>query len=168
MAEATLAWRTGEGLLGQGRAKEAEAVFRKLLARMEAGAAFDAGYRRCVVLSSLGRSLGAQGRAGEAEAIYRRELAALAALAQDDGVRRQTGIVDTDLADVLAAQGRYAEARAKYEAALEIAKRRTDESADRRRLSAVGHTRAEAGELAEARRRYLEALALFRADKPRE
>jgi len=164
MAEVTLTWREGEALLGQGRAKEAEEVFRKLLARLDAGAAYDTAYDRCLTLGRLGRSLRAQGRAGEAEAVYRQELAALAALPQDDQVRRQTGAAHTDLADALLDQGRYGEARAEYEASLEIKERLGGEE---RGIAVVqgqlGTLALMQRDLAEARRRYREALERFRA-----
>ncbi len=94
-------------------------MFRRLLARIEAGAAFDAGYHRCPTLMRLGRSLAGPGRAGEAEAVYRGELAALAGLGAE---RRACGgrpiAAHTGLADVLTDLGRFAEARAEYEDAL--------------------------------------------------
>ena len=64
-------WRQGEALLGAGRAAEAEGVFRGLLARLEAGAAFEAGYQRANVLGTIGRCRRAQGRPSEAAADHR-------------------------------------------------------------------------------------------------
>ena len=67
--------RHGETLLGQGRAVEAEQVFRELLARMDAGLAYGgdlAAYDRALTLSWLGRCLEAQGRTGQAIDMYRK------------------------------------------------------------------------------------------------
>ena len=164
-AEFTLASRQGETLLGQGRAAEAEAIFRALLARMEGGMAYggtEAGYHRAITLARLGRSLADQGQAGAAEGVYRQALDALAGLEQTDSVRRQTGAAHTDLADVLAAQGRYAEARTEYEKAL----RMIQDIGDDRSVAAVqgqlGALALREGDRDEARRRYRQALESFR------
>ncbi|NOZ27623.1 MAG: tetratricopeptide repeat protein [Chloroflexi bacterium] len=163
-AEFLLESQRGEMLRSRGQAREAEGVFRRLLALMDAGADYDTGYDRCLTLGRLGRSLAAQGRAGEAEAVYRQKLAALAALEQTDQVRRETGIVHTDLADVLRDQGRYAEARAEYEASLAI---KQELGGEERGIAVVqgqlGTLAMLQGDLAEARRRYREALTRFRA-----
>jgi tetratricopeptide (TPR) repeat protein len=163
MAEATLLWRQGEALLGAGRAAEAERAFRELLARMEAGAAFDAGYQHCAVLTGLGRSLHAQGQPGQAAEVYRRVLAETAALEQTDNVRRHAGALHADLADALADLGRYAEARAEYGAALEIVRGLGDERSASVVLGQLGTLALAQGDLAEARRRHLEAVDAFRA-----
>lgn len=160
----------GEALLDAGRAREAEVLFRDLLARLPAadGAAPDAwGYERALTLGRIGRTLGAQGRPEQAAAAYRQELALLARLAQSDTVRREAGVTHTDLADVLADLGRYAEARAEYEASLAIKRENGD-------LRGIGVSEGQLGTLAllqrdyaEARRRYRDALAAFqRLDEP--
>lgn len=164
-AEFTLASRQGETLLGQGRAGEAEALFRRLLARMDGGMAYaglEAGYHRAITLARLGRSLGAQGQAGAAEGVYRQELAALAGLEQTDDVRRLTGAAHTDLADVLAAQGRYAEARTEYEASLEIHRSQGNERDVAVNAGQLGTLALQEGNRDEARRRYRQALESFR------
>ncbi|MBE2236127.1 MAG: tetratricopeptide repeat protein, partial [Anaerolinea sp.] len=160
----------GEALRAAGRAREAEALFRDLLARLPAadGAGTDAwGYERAVTIHRLGRTLRAQGRPEQAAAAYRQELALLARLAQSDTVKRQAGAAHADLADVLADLGRYAEARAEYAASIEAGKAIGDA-----RMVAVGN--GQLGTLAlrqrdygEARRRHRDALAAFqRLDEP--
>ncbi|MCP4353864.1 MAG: tetratricopeptide repeat protein [Desulfobacterales bacterium] len=156
--------RRGEGLWQKGRAKEAEQIFRGLLARMDAGMDYDGTYDRALTLFRLGRCLKSQGRAVEAETEYRRALDVLAGMDQNDkGVRRQTGVVHTDLADTLRNQGHYSEAKEQYEAALKI-----DESLGDKRGAAVDL--GQLGTLAmlqrdyeEAKQRYKEALNHFKA-----
>jgi tetratricopeptide (TPR) repeat protein len=162
--------RQGELLLDQGRAAEAEAVFRRLLTRMDAGAAYDTGYDRAQTLGRLGRSLRSQGRPAEAERAYRRELEVLdglerQALPEDTGkaVRRQTGLAHTDLADVLTDQGRYAEAREHYENGLKIAQSQDDKRQEALVLGQLGMLALAEGDYAEAQASTLEALERFRA-----
>ena len=160
-----LASRRGEILLDQGRAREAEQVFRRLLARMDAGTAYESTYDRPLTLHRLGRSLKHQGRLREAEAEFGRALEVLAELDPERReVRRQTGTVHTDLADVLRDQGRYAEAREHYEESLRI--KETLEGEERGKAVVLGQLGTLAlmeEDYAEARRRYREALARFRA-----
>lgn len=183
--------RRGEMLLDAGRARDAEAVFRALLARMEPTAdgltTDDSGlttkdfepttdYDYALTILRLGRSLRAQGRPGDAEAAYRRELEVLATLlgdralpttglttkdSGDAALWRQTGAAHTDLADVLTDQGRYPEARAEYEAALEIAKATDDERQQGVVLGQLGMLALQEGDFAEAERQYRDALARF-------
>src|SRR5690606_39093023 len=120
--EYLLASQQGQRLLQQGRAAEAERVFRGLLARLEAGAAYEAGYDQTLIMRNIGLSLSAQGRPAAAAEQYRAALALAATLEQDKDVKRQTGIYHTDLADALTDLGGYAEARQEYEATLEIMK----------------------------------------------
>ena len=176
--------RQGELLLDQGRARDAEALFRRLLARMlpplpapplsqrERGPGGEGemwAYNRAQTLRNLGRSLARQGRPGQAEAEYRRALEVLAGLAvgadpaSAPAVRRETGAVHTDLADVLRHQGRYPEAREHYQAALEIDQALGDERGAAVVLGQLGALALMEGDHAEAARRYREALAQFRA-----
>ena len=62
--EYLLASRQGETLLQQGRAAEAERVFRALLARLEAGAAYDASLRPRDDADAAGPLPGGAGAAG--------------------------------------------------------------------------------------------------------
>src|SRR5207248_2542929 len=64
----------GEALWQQGRAAEAERLFRDLLARLEAGVAYDAAYDHAQTLAYLGRCLEAQGRAAQGIEWNRRAL----------------------------------------------------------------------------------------------
>ena len=61
-AEYLILSQRGEGFLQQGRAAAGEQMFRDLLARLEAGAAYDAAYDHALTLFWLGRCLEAQGR----------------------------------------------------------------------------------------------------------
>lgn len=185
-AEWTLQSRQGEMLWEQGRVREAEAVFRELLARMgeaqnvkhETSGEEVGGYELALTLGRLGRSLSAQGRPREAEAEYRRALAVLEQLlggralpatrlttadAADASLWYQTGVAHTDLADVLMLQGRYPEARAQYEAALKIAQALDDERGVAAVSGQLGTLALREGDFAEAERQYRDALARFRA-----
>lgn len=147
----------GEQLRGAGRVPEAAQVFQDILDGLGAGPS----YERALTLHRLGRCFESAGRPDQAAAYYRQKLAMLEQLEQSDGVKRQTGAAQTDLADVLADMGQYGPARAAYQAALAIAK----EQNDGRQLGVVngqlGTLAMREGDLAEAERRYKAALATF-------
>ncbi|XOF34087.1 MAG: CHAT domain-containing protein [Candidatus Electrothrix sp. YB6] len=130
----------GEQLWQNGQPVAAVQVVEDILAGLEKTSS----YQRCITLHRLGRCCMAQSPA-EAEQHFQQELAELAQLEQSEGVRRQTGIAQTDMADVLTAQGRYTEAKAAYQAGLEI-----DEVLGNTRGVAV--TKGQLGTLAKARR----------------
>lgn len=159
--EYLLASQQGQRLRQQGRAAEAERVFRGLLARLEVGAAYEAGYDQTTTLAQLGRCLRAQGRPAAAVEHYRSALALVATLEQDQDVKRQTGAYHTDLADVMTDLGRYAEARQEYEAALVIDRELGDERGEATDLGQLGTLALVQNDLNEARQRYREALATF-------
>ncbi len=170
----------GETLLNSGRARDAEAVFRGLLARFPTpaldpspipdGGGVGVGvwaYERAVTLGRLGRALCDQGRPADAAECYRQELASLARQEQTAAVQRQAGAAHTDLADALADLGRYAEARAEYEAALETMRALDDRRSVAAILGQLGTLALMQADYAEARRRYTDALAAFRSlDEP--
>ncbi|MCP4699661.1 MAG: tetratricopeptide repeat protein [Gammaproteobacteria bacterium] len=151
----------GEQLFSAGRTGEAQQVFEEVLA----GLGEQPSYERCVTLLRLGRCLNMQGHLDEAEVSYREALAVAGLLEQSSGVKRQTGGLQTDLADVLTNRGDYAGAREAYEVALEIA----TEQDDRRQMGIVnlqfGTLVLQQNDLAEAARRYREALGIFQALK---
>ena len=170
----------GEGLLSAGRARQAEQVFRELLARFPPPVARNQvfpknlvshppeegdpwAYERALTLGRLGRALRAQGRPAQAADAYRQELAALADQEQTESVERETGVVHTDLADALRDLGRYAEAREQYEAALAVDRDLGDERGAAVDLGQLGTLALLQRDYAEARRRYAEALAAFQA-----
>jgi len=161
-AEYLMASQRGETLRSQGRAAEAEKVFRGLLARMEAGADYDTGYDRCLTFGRLGRSLCDQGQPEAAAETYREALAAAKKLEQTEQVRRMAGGIHTDLADVLSDLARYNEAREQYEAALEIDQALGDARGAAVDLGQLGTLALQQGNLTEARQRYTAALTAFR------
>jgi len=157
-------------LLAAGRASEAEAVCRDLLARfsppLPAGEGPGVGvetwaYERAITLSRLGRTLRAQGRPTEAADCHRQKLAALVRLEQSDTVRHEMGGAHADLADALAELGRYAEAQVEYDAALEVARELDFKREAAATLGQLGLLALRQGDYAEARHRYSEALAAF-------
>jgi Flp pilus assembly protein TadD len=78
----------GRAILDQGRAAEAEEVFRRALTLKEEGG--DTAISRGITMDMLGRSIRDQGRAAEAEEVFRRSLA----LAEEGGAK-------ADLIDVI-------------------------------------------------------------------
>jgi tetratricopeptide (TPR) repeat protein len=151
----------GQRLLQQGRAGQAEQVFRALLARLEGPAAYDTRYDQTLVLGYLGRCLRAQGHPIEAADLYRCALSLAEGLEQTESVRNQIGFYHADLADALAGLGQYAEARANYEKSLAIAQQNGNDRSAGVALGQLGTLALQQGDLKDARQRYLEALALF-------
>ena len=161
-AEFLMASQRGETLWSQGRAAEAEKVFRGLLARMEAGANYDSGYDRCLTLALLGRSLRAQGQPEAAAETHCDALAVAKKLEQTEQVRRMAGKIHTDLADVLTDLARYDEAREQYETSLAISQNVDDKRQVAVVLGQLGTLALQQGNLTEARQRYTAALTAFR------
>uniref|UniRef100_UPI0040561692 tetratricopeptide repeat protein n=1 Tax=Candidatus Electrothrix sp. TaxID=2170559 RepID=UPI0040561692 len=147
----------GEQLRQNGQPGAAAQVFADILAGLEETPS----YNRCITLHRLGRCFESQGQPGQAEQLYRQELEELAQLEQSDGVRRQTGLAWTDLADVLRDQGEYSGAKEAYQAGLEI----SEELGDKRDIAVskgqLGTLALKQGELTEAEKLCKEAIALF-------
>ena len=151
----------GERLYQQGRAAEAEQVFRALLKRLEGPADYDTRYDRANLLGYIGRSLSAQGKKSSAAEFHRKAIEAWSEMEQIENILRSKGIDHTDLADVLTDMGQYAEARSEYEKGLEIAKEVEDDRQQGAILGQLGTLALVQGDLNEARRRHQEALTLF-------
>lgn len=151
----------GERLWQQGRAAEAEKVFRALLARLEVDADYDTRYAQTLVLAYLGRCLGAQGRPSQAADFYRRAIALAETLEQDKDTRSQIGFYHADLADVLRDLGQYQGAHTNYEKSLAIAQQEGDDRSAGVALNQLGTLAMIQGDLGEARGRHKEALDLF-------
>jgi tetratricopeptide (TPR) repeat protein len=152
----------GEALRQAGRAVEAEKLFRDLLTRLEAGAAYDSSYDQAYLLWNLGRCLAAQGRPVQAIEQHRRALAGLEVLsATDTAVKQMIGAVHTDLADLHTVLGHYDDAENEYKAALVIDEKLGDDRGKGVDLGQLGSLALRRGDLAEAGRRYAEALETF-------
>ena len=163
-AEFLLLSRRGEALLQEGRAADAERLFRGLLARLEAGPAYDAAYDHALTLWWLGRCLAAQGRPGQAVDCHRRALAELERLGEsNEQAREMQGKVYADLGDNLAATGQLDEAQRAYETSLDIEQQVGDKRAIGVALAQLGNLALQRGDRAEAGRRFAEALDTFRA-----
>ena len=150
----------GKRLLQAGRAGEAVGVFRALLVRLDAGAAFDVGYNRMLTLYNTGLSLANQGRLVAAAAQYRAALAAAEKLAQSNDVRIAVGGIHADLANVLVGMGQYVMARTESENALKIIDTMNNYSNKGAIVAQLGLLALKQADLAEARKRYLEALTI--------
>ncbi|EDN72797.1 TPR repeat protein [Beggiatoa sp. SS] len=147
----------GEHLWSQGQYQAAAQVFNEILTSLGE----QPSYQRCFILSQLGGCFARQGQAEQAIAHYQQGLAVAEQLEQSEGVKRQKGILHTDLADVLSDKKDFEEARKAYEAALSIMK----EINDQRSIGAIngqlGTLALMQNKLQEAAERYREALAIF-------
>lgn len=150
----------GEILWQQGRAAEAERVFRALLSRLEGNTA-EFGYEIAVALQYLGRCLRAQGYPLQAADFYRRVVMFAGKLEQTNDIKKLVGASHTELADTFRDIGQYDNARREYEAALEIDREIDDERGQGVDLGQLGTLAIIQGDLNEARVRHLEALSLF-------
>ncbi len=161
-AEYLLLSRQGETLLQQGQAAGAEALFRGLLARLEAGAAYDAAYDIAMTQMRLGRCLAAQGRPGQAIAFHEQAAAGFAALGEDNkSAKKMLSAVSVNLADNLALVGEFDKAQQAYETGLAIAKEVDDDRTVGVALGQLGMLALQRGDRTAARARYREALQTF-------
>ena len=163
-AEYLMLDRQGEALWQQGRAAEAERVFRQLLERLEAGAAYDAAYGHANTLLALGRCLKAQGRPAQAIEYHRRALGEFERLSESsESAKQMMAVCGTDLADNLAAIGRFDDAQRQYEVAVNGARETDNQRQVGVVLGQLGTLAMRRGDLAEAARRHAEALETFHA-----
>jgi len=146
---------TGEQLWNAGRYAEAEAVFQKILTGLGATPS----YQRCITLTRLERCYMLTGQPKRAAATYRLGLEVAALLEQSDGVKRQMGLLQTDLGDVLTDMGDYDRARESYEASLEICQ----EQKDNRQIAVV---QGQLGTLALAQNNLTEAAQSYQKALP--
>ncbi len=152
----------GDTLLQQGRAGEAERVFRDLLARIEAGAAYDAAYDQALAFRNIGLAVASQGRPAQAISFHERALAGFERMSESsESAKRMAGKVYTDLGDNLRAVGKFDEAHAAYESGLEISREMEDHRSVGVKLGQLGTLALMRGELGAAQERYTEALATF-------
>ena len=147
-----------EALYNAGRHSEAETVFRDILKTM----GDTPSYEQSLTLLWLGRCMEASGRTHEAVQIYLEDIALSEKLEQDDGVRRQTGVVQNDLANALMDSGDFAGARAAYEAGLKIDIELGDERGAAVSQGQLGTLFMKEGNFAEAEKQYKHALQTFR------
>lgn len=161
-AEYLLLSRRGETLWQQGRAAQAEALFRQLLARLQAGADYDAAYDIAMTQMRLGRCLEAQGRPSQAIPYHEQARDGFAALGENNkSAKQMLGYVHADLADNLANIGKFDEAEKNYKASLEIARKREDHRSAGVALGQLGNLALQRGDLPAARERHTEALHTF-------
>jgi tetratricopeptide (TPR) repeat protein len=146
----------GRALLGQGRAAEAEAAFRRALSLAEEGG--NTATSRGVTMDYLGRALLDQGRAPEAEAALRR---ALALKEQGGHVASSRGVTMGYLGRALLGQGRAAEADAVFRRALSLQEEGGATAASRSiTMDNLGRALLDQGRAAEAEAAFRRALSL--------
>jgi tetratricopeptide (TPR) repeat protein len=150
----------GERFLQQGRAAEAENVFRMLLEKLEAHPNAWS-YEISLTLQRLGRCLSAQGHSSQAGDVYRRAITLAEKLEQNEVIKNAVASCHGDLADVLRDVGKYVESQKEYESALALARETNNERHEGVFLGQLGTLAMMQGDMNEARKRYLEALGLF-------
>ncbi|MCV6636572.1 CHAT domain-containing protein [Candidatus Albibeggiatoa sp. nov. NOAA] len=147
----------GEQLFNAGHYARATEVFTEILNSLGS----DASYQRCSTLIFLGRCFRFQGQATSAIDYYQQGLDTAQQLEQSQQVQRQTGVLYTELADVLTNIGDYQQAQIAYEQGLAIATKQNDE----RQIGVVngqlGSLDLYQGNLAEAEQHYQATLAIF-------
>ncbi len=148
---------TGEQLWNAGRYAEAEEVFQEILTGLGATPS----YKRCTTLNRLGRCYGSTGQPERAAATYRLGLEVAGLLEQTNNVKRQVGVLQTDLANVLTNIGDYDRARESYEASLAIMKESSDRRGEAVTQGQLGTLALVQNNLTEAAQRYQEALQIF-------
>lgn len=148
----------GEQLRGQEQLQAAAEIFSGILGQLGE----EPSYRRCLTLCRLGRCFRSAGQAAQAAELYRQGIAVGERLEQSDGVKRQIGLLNTDLGDVLTDSGDFGAARSVYEKALEIC----TEQQDGRQMGVVnaqlGTLAMREGDRQDALERYQAALKIFR------
>ena len=147
----------GEQLLEAGQVAEAAPVFQAILQQL----GDTPSHERAVTLGRLGRCFRAGGRPDLAAQSAREAVTVCDKLEPSDGVKRQRGLLLTDLADALAEQGKFAEARQAYQETLKVIEKLNDLRSQGVVLSQLGTLAMREGNLAEAAERYRAALALF-------
>ena len=168
-AEFLLATRRGEALLQQGRAREAEAVFRELLGQLEAGAAYDAEHDRGLAFRNIGLAVAAQGKPGEAIGWHERAASVFAEISKSENLKisesakKMLAVVQTDVANNLAEVGQFDRAEKQYQIAVQTAQQSGNQRQVGVALAQVGNLALMRGALGEARERYMAALETFRA-----
>ena len=154
--------RQGDDLLQAGRAAEAEALFRDLLRRLEAGAVYDAAYDHAIMQFSVGRCLKAQGRPGQAIEWHRRALGEFERISESsESAKKMAGAAHTDIATFLRTLGKFDDAEDEHKLALQIHRELDDLRGVGVDLGQLGNLALSRGDLAEARQRHTEALATF-------
>lgn len=147
----------GEQLFNAGQYQAAAQVFSNILKSLGE----QASYEHLPALIMLGRCFITQEQAAQGAECYRQGLAMAEQLKPSEDVKRQMGVLQTDLADALMYMGDYDDARKTYESALTIAK----EQNDLRTMAVVegqlGTLALQQGNLQETAQRYTEALEMF-------
>jgi tetratricopeptide (TPR) repeat protein len=147
----------GEQLFIAGRYQQAAQVFSEVLTGLDK----QPSPKRCITLHWLGKCFHAQGQPAQAAELYRQGLVVAKELEASEDVKRQMGITQTTLADVLRDMGDYGEARIAYETALTI----IEEIGDLRSAAVIkgqlGTLALRQGNLQDAAQRHREALTTF-------
>jgi len=161
-AEYLMLSRQGDTLWQQGRAAEAEVLFRGLLERLETSAAYDAAYDHAMTLFSLGRCLAAQGRPTQAIEYHRWALGEFERISESsESAKRMAAACHVDWADNLRDIGQFDEAQKHYETALPVLREIDDHRSVGATLGQLGTLALKRGDLAEAGRRFADALETF-------
>ncbi|MEQ9372367.1 MAG: CHAT domain-containing protein [Coleofasciculus chthonoplastes F3-SA18-01] len=148
----------GEELYRKGQYQQAEQVFSEIVV----GLGDHPSYELCVALGRVGRCLTHQGKASKGVKLYHQGLEVANQLEESEGVKRQIGILQSELADAFYQIHRYDQAHIAYEVALTVAK----EQKDARQIAIVeaqlGTVALLLGKIPEAEQRCHQAVKAFR------
>ncbi len=160
----------GEALLQQGRAEEAERLFRTLLRRLETSPVYDAPFEHAYTVWNLGRSLTEQERAVPAIRFQKKALAEFEKQAEfSRSAAKMIAACHTDWANNLVTLHQFDQAQTHYEQALTVFREMNDLRSIGIVSNRLGRLSLARGTLDEASRWYTKALDTFRAlDEPRE
>ena len=163
-AEYLLLSRQGDTLWQQGRAQQAEGLFRELLARLEAGADYEPAYDIAMTQMRVGRCLKAQGRPLQAIEWHQKAITGFERLSHENkSGQRMLGVVFADLGDNLAAIGRFDEAQNAYKSSVNVSRESDNQRQIGVALAQLGTLALQRGDLAAAQKRHSAALDTFRA-----
>ncbi len=147
----------GEQLWNAERYAEAEAVFQEILAVLGSTPS----YQRCYTLGNLGRCYVSTGQPERAVTTYHLALEVAGMLEQTNSVKRQMGLLQTDLVNLLTVMGEYDRAREFCEASLAIDKELSDHRGEGVTQGQLGNLALAQNNLTEAAQHHQEALQIF-------
>jgi len=147
----------GQELLNAGHYIEAANIFNEILIILGTNAS----YEHCATLIDLGRCFRLQGQTELAATHCRKGLDIVQQLEQTEDIQRKTGILYSDLGDVLKDIGHYKDAEVKYKQSLEIIKKIHDSRNEAVIQVQLGNLYLAQDKLDEAEQYYKTALVIF-------
>ncbi|MDM8557764.1 tetratricopeptide repeat protein [Candidatus Parabeggiatoa sp. HSG14] len=147
----------GEQLFSVGKYQEAMEIFVETLK----GLGELPTYEHCLTLGKIGQCLSKKGQSKQAVECYHQELVVLEKLEYSDDIKREIGIVQTDLANALTDIGDYDGAKKAYESAIVIDEVLRDFRGAAVDKGQLGNLAMLQGNLQEAEKLFIEVIATF-------